>query len=331
MATAPSPSPPSPCTVEAEDSPSPSAPTRASAAHSPPFSSHEHAAAGLYHGHSHSHSHTSRPLCVHAGEPTASAFSGKGSFDLTPINWERYFDQRRMVHIPPHVATLPPQPAAVSNVSLHTRGLCSFPGFTFALACCPPFFSFQLRGCDGEQAKASTRERARNLTSSLLDWLCGCMCVMLSTGILCVHRWPSVPLAFRSFLGSQQRSSPFPRRAAAWVRIATGEQEERGDEGARERGRLQRLVSHFLLLFFILMFSFLSDLFFCFFHFLFLLLLLSPSVSGGHTSLAWACVASYLKHSMAVLSFDLRGHGSTHTSDDADLVSGETGVRANRI
>lgn len=41
--------------------------------------------------------------------------------------------------------------------------------------------------------------------------------------------------------------------------------------------------------------------------------------SGGHTSLAWACVAGLLKSSMSVLSFDLRGHGHTRTSSDGDL------------
>jgi len=43
---------------------------------------------------------------------------------------------------------------------------------------------------------------------------------------------------------------------------------------------------------------------------------------GGHTSMAWACVASYLKAGMSVMSFDLRGHGSTHTKDDHDLSMG---------
>jgi protein phosphatase methylesterase 1 len=46
---------------------------------------------------------------------------------------------------------------------------------------------------------------------------------------------------------------------------------------------------------------------------------LSRLCSGGHTSLAWACVAGLLKKTMAVLAYDLRGHGHTRTSDEQDL------------
>lgn len=50
----------------------------------------------------------------------------------------------------------------------------------------------------------------------------------------------------------------------------------------------------------------------------FLVLLLH---GGGQSSMSWACVAGYLRHGMAVMTFDMRGHGASKVKDEHDWVS----------